>query len=317
MRQSESARRWARNGITAAAAAIATYLMVGATESAPSVPAPAGAAEQEAPQEGPARVRYVVDDLDFEFYRERVEPIFLKDRGGFGPSQSACVACHSHSNTPLKLQPFQEDAEGRSYWTEEQSRRNFVVVSGLVTPGDPDGSRLLRKPLMMAAGGTDFHVGGKFWESREDPEYQVLAEWVRTAGADAPSAAPDVTFTPSFEFFRTCVQRIFLDREESTDRTECTACHGDGPRAFARTLPEGRDFWNEEESRQNFAIAMRYVEPGFPLRSRLLTHPLDYRAGGDGYHSGGRRWLSQEDPEWLMLAEWVSGRTPACVVEDR
>lgn len=259
----------------------------------------------------------VVDDLDFEFYRDQVEPILLRDRGGFGPGSAACAACHTHANTPLKLQPLQIDSEGESFWTERQSLLNFVVVSGLVTPGQPERSRLLREPLAADAGGSDFHVGGKFWESQDDPDWQVLADWVRTADATAPSATADAVFVPSFDFFQSCVQRIFLDREEAADRMECTACHGDGSRAFAQTLPEGREYWNEEESRENFNIAMRYVEPGFPLRSRLLTHPLDYRAGGDGYHSGGRRWLTQEDPEWQMLADWVRGRTPACVVEDR
>ena len=35
-------------------------------------------------------------------------------------------------------------------------------------------------------------------------------------------------------------------------------------------------------------------------------------AGGDNYHSGGRRWFSQDDPEWQMLAAWVRGEEPQC-----
>lgn len=260
---------------------------------------------------------FVVDDLDFEFYRTRVEPIFYRDRGGFGPEQSACVTCHSHSNTPLELQPLQTGADGQPYWTEEQSLLNFVVVSGLVSPGRPQQSLLLRTPLAVEAGGIPFHVGGKFWDSQDDPDWQTLAEWVETADSTAPSAAVDARFVPSFEFFRDCVQRIFLDREEEHDRTECAACHGGGVRGFAQALPEGRDYWTEEESRENFVVLMRYIEPGFPLRSRFLSHPLAVDAGGDGGHSGGRRWLSQDDPEWRMLADWINGRTPACVVQDR
>lgn len=265
---------------------------------------------------GPAATP-VVRDLDFAFYRDSVEPIFLQDRGGYGPGASACVTCHVNSATPLKLQPLHEDDGGGVYWTEEESRRNFVVASSLVQPGQPERSALLRKPLADDAGGAPFHVGGKFWESRVDPDWETLARWVRTADEDAPSAAPDARMTPSFEFFRTCVQRIFLDREEGTHRMECAACHGSGPRNFARELPEGQDFWTEEESRRNFAVLMRYVEPGYPLRSRFLTHPLDPDGGGDHYHSGGRRWRSQGDPEWQMLAMWVNGKTPACVVENR
>ena len=30
-------------------------------------------------------------------------------------------------------------------------------------------------------------------------------------------------------------------------------------------------------------------------------------AGGDYAHNGGRRWTSQDDPEWQMLAAWVRG----------
>ena len=118
----------------------------------------------------------MVADLDYAFYRDRVEPIFLRDRGGFGPGASACVSCHVPSGTPLKLQPLQTGEDGEAFWTEEQSRRNFVVVSSLVSPGQPERSRLLREPLAESAGGSEFHVGGKFWESQDDPEWQVLAE---------------------------------------------------------------------------------------------------------------------------------------------
>jgi hypothetical protein len=36
-------------------------------------------------------------------------------------------------------------------------------------------------------------------------------------------------------------------------------------------------------------------------------HPLHPDAGGSYMHNGGRRWMSQDDPEWQMLAEWVRG----------
>lgn len=255
------------------------------------------------------------DGLDFDVYRERVEPIFLVDRGGNGPGASACVTCHVQSGTPMRLQPLQEDANGNVFWTEEQSRMNFEVVSRLVTPGDPRTSRLLREPLATVAGGSRMHVGGKFWDSQDDPEWQAMAEWVGAAAA--PATEPAQPPIPDFQFFETCIQRIFLDREEGKHRMECTACHGSGPRGFAQTLPEGRPFWNEEESRENFGVIMEYVEPGDPLGSRFLTHPLAPEAGGDNYHSGGRRWHSQDDPEWQMLAAWVRGEHPACAVQDR
>ncbi len=255
--------------------------------------------------------------LDYGVYRQQVEPILLTDRGGYGPGVSACVTCHIQSGTPMRLEPLEEDGSGGVYWTEQQSRRNFDLISGLVTPGQPEQSRLLRAPLELSGGGSGFHVGGKFWESQDDPEWQAMAAWVSAADPVAGSPPAEAADGVDFEFFRTCVQRIFLDREDEADRMECAACHGTGARGFAQQLPEGREFWNQQESRANFGLIMRYVEPGYPLRSRFLTHPLDSHDGGDNYHSGGRRWRTQDDPEWQMLAAWVRGEAPACVVEDR
>src|SRR5580700_10840691 len=67
--------------------------------------------------------------LDFETFKTRVEPIFLKKR----PGHARCVACHVGSNNAFRLQSL---PAGSTTWTEEQSRRNFEIVSRLVTPGD-------------------------------------------------------------------------------------------------------------------------------------------------------------------------------------
>ena len=248
-------------------------------------------------------------------YREEIEPIFLVDRAGYGPGEAACATCHVQSGTPMKLQPLQSDGSGGVYWTEVQSRMNFEIVSRLVTPGAPQTSRLLREPLAMDAGGSRMHVGGKFWDSLDDPEWRTMAAWV--SAAEPAGMMAEAAPVPDFEFFQSCIQRIFLDREDETDRMECAACHGGGVRGFAQEIPEARDYWNEEESRANYGIVMEFVEPGFPLRSRFLTHPLDPHAGGDNYHSGGRRWHSQDDPEWQMLAAWARGEETSCAVTDR
>lgn len=250
--------------------------------------------------------------LSFEAFRETVEPIFIQPRGGHGPSISPCASCHINSGTPLRLQPLQETESGQVYWSENQSKKNFEVVSKLVVPGQPERSRLLRKPLVVTAGGTAFHVGGKFWQDQNNPEWQIIADWI--GNSDAPTDLTELETTPSpldFNFFQTCVQQIFLNKREG--RMECTNCHGSGPRGFAQDIPEDRSYWNFEESRENFEILKRYVEPGYPLRSRFLTHPLAPEDGGDNYHSGGRRWFSKEDPEWKMLAAWVKGEDARCL----
>jgi hypothetical protein len=116
--------------------------------------------------------------LDFEYYRTRVEPIFLKKR----PGHARCVVCHAGSNNAFRLQPL---PAGSATWTEEQSRRNFEIVSYLVTPGNPSSSRLLLHPLAPEAGGDPFHSGGRQFASQSDPDWRVLADWVRRAKTSA------------------------------------------------------------------------------------------------------------------------------------
>jgi hypothetical protein len=110
--------------------------------------------------------------LDYAFFKERVQPIFLKKR----PGHARCVVCHDH-----RIPPLQPLAPGATNWDEKQSRQNFAVWKQFVVPGEPLKSRMLRHPLAEPAGGNRFHAGGKHWKSQADPEWQTLAEWVRGA----------------------------------------------------------------------------------------------------------------------------------------
>jgi hypothetical protein len=116
----------------------------------------------------------VAQSLDFEAYKTHVEPIFLKKR----PTHARCIACHVDAATAFKLQPLAKDAK---IWTEEQSRKNFEMVRNLVTPGDPNASRLLIHPLAHDAGGDQFHGGGRQFASKDDPDWKTIADWVSRA----------------------------------------------------------------------------------------------------------------------------------------
>src|SRR3954470_499500 len=109
--------------------------------------------------------------LDFEFFKARVQPIFLAKRSG----PARCYVCHS-VGTPFRLERLSPGASG---WTEEQSRRNFEAVQREVVPGDIQASRLLIHPLAPESGGDAFHGGGQQWQSKNQPEWKVIAEWVR------------------------------------------------------------------------------------------------------------------------------------------
>ena len=112
--------------------------------------------------------------LDYDFYKGRVEPIFLKKKAG----HTRCVVCHSESNNFLKLEPL---SSGAKTWTDEQSRKNFETVSKLVNPGEPMVSRLLMHPLAPEGGGDVFHSGGRQFMSVNDPDWKTMAAFVNGA----------------------------------------------------------------------------------------------------------------------------------------
>jgi hypothetical protein len=149
-------------------------LLTAALNSSNSIAAPKTTA-QEAPK--PA------SSLDYEFFKARVEPIFLKNR----PGHARCYACHALGPAPrylVKLSP------GNDFWTEEQSREIFENVSKLVKQSDPMNSRLLIHPLSPMAGGDLelIHTGGRQFESKDDPDWKTLAAWA--SGQKLTSSSP-------------------------------------------------------------------------------------------------------------------------------
>ena len=112
--------------------------------------------------------------LNYEFFKSRVEPIFLTKR----PDHARCYVCHVESNNAFHLERL---AGGATAWTEEQSRKNFETISQLVNPGDAATSRLLLHPLAPEGGGDVFHSGGRQFASKRDPAWRTLAAWVNGA----------------------------------------------------------------------------------------------------------------------------------------
>lgn len=109
-----------------------------------------------------------------------------------------------------------------------------------------------------------------------------------------------------FEYFRSEVQPIFLAKRNNNVR--CIQCHTRSSGFRLQPLADGAFFWTDEQSRLNYASARAFVVPGTdPLKSRLLTHPLATKAGGDPFHGGGQHFASQDDPEWRIIADWVAG----------
>jgi len=112
--------------------------------------------------------------LDYEYYKNRVEPVFLIKRD----DHARCFVCHADANNAFRLQKL---AGKSTTWTDAESRKNFAVASALVSPGNPDKSHLLMYPLAPEAGGSTYHSGGRQFNSKNDPEWKTMAAWVNGA----------------------------------------------------------------------------------------------------------------------------------------
>jgi hypothetical protein len=112
--------------------------------------------------------------LNYDVYKTKVEPIFLKKR----PSHARCVVCHAGAGNAFRLERL---AQGATNWTDEQSRKNFEVVSKLINASDVPDSPILKHPLAPEGGGDDFHSGGRQFKSKNDAEWKIIYEWASAA----------------------------------------------------------------------------------------------------------------------------------------
>lgn len=130
----------------------------------------------------------------------------------------------------------------------------------------------------------------------------VIGGALSQPAASPPKAKP----TLDYGFYKTKVEPIFLKKKEGHVR--CVVCHSDNNSAFKlQTLPAGAKAYTDEQSHKNFDVVAKLVNPGEPMVSRLLMHPLAPEGGGDVFHSGGRQFSSIRDPDWKTLAAFVNG----------
>jgi hypothetical protein len=108
--------------------------------------------------------------IDFEFFRACVQPVFATPREG----HIRCSNCHAEG-----LIGFAPVAANGTTWNDQEANRAFSTILRLIVPGNPEQSRFLLKPLHPNGGGSYTHNGPRRWQSRDDPEFRLLAAWVR------------------------------------------------------------------------------------------------------------------------------------------
>jgi hypothetical protein len=118
--------------------------------------------------------------------------------------------------------------------------------------------------------------------------------------AQQAASPPPSTPTLDYAFFKSRVQPIFLakrDRPRPVHRLSRTGHAAASAVAHAGQHHMDRGAVAQELRGGPEGGAERDAEP-------LLVHPLEEDAGGDFYHSGGKHFTSQSDPEWVTLKAW-------------
>jgi hypothetical protein len=128
----------------------------------------------------------------------------------------------------------------------------------------------------------------------------TIAVALPTAGSAEPKTVLD------YGFYKSRVEPIFLAKKEG--HTRCVVCHSDSNNNFhLEKLGPAANAWTEEQSRRNFEMVAKLVNPGDPESSLLTQHPLAPEAGGHAFHSGGRQFESKNDEDWKTLVAFVNG----------
>jgi hypothetical protein len=109
-----------------------------------------------------------------------------------------------------------------------------------------------------------------------------------------------------YSYYKSHVEPIFLAKKDGY--TRCVVCHENSNNNFhLEKLEPSANAWTEEQSRRNFEMVAKLVNPGDPESSLLTQHPLAPEAGGHAFHSGGRQFESKNDKNWKTLVAFVNG----------
>ncbi|MGH9326652.1 MAG: HEAT repeat domain-containing protein [Terriglobia bacterium] len=237
--------------------------------------------------------------FDFNYFTAFVEPLFVKKYGG-----TACIDCHTpKKNISGMFRILAPRRTGR--YTLQQSRVNFISVLAVINRRKPLESKLLLKPLNPTTReGTIrgmHHDGGVFWQSQYDPDFEIVADWLKGAKLEDPPGKQ-----LDFAYFRNYVERIFST--PGPDGFACINCHFSHAILHLESPETANGKFSIEEVVNNYQSALRVVDESAPSNSYIVRKPTSPREGVPGglSHAGGVRWPEKKQSwQYHALITWI------------
>ncbi len=126
-------------------------------------------------------------ELDRVFFDCRVQPVLTMNCSALACHGDPKRYFHVFARNRLRIDP--DETQRKAFMKVEERDYNFAAATAMVDLDRPDASLLLTKPLEPDAGGA-FHVGatlfrgGNVFATTDDPDYQVLVQWINGATED-------------------------------------------------------------------------------------------------------------------------------------
>jgi len=141
---------------------------------------------------------------------------------------------------------------------------------------------------IVLIGGFSSAVGGAYLMAGTATDHELVTSTVVHPGVALQGL--------DFDTYRRDVEPIFVRPRPGfvAGEAACVSCHSmEVTRTPLLLQPLNHDpamglYWTEAQSRQNFDVVRRLVDPGNPAESRLLMKPLHAAQGGAPYHTGGK-----------------------------
>ncbi len=234
----------------------------------------------------------------------------------------ANAECHGAARNAEGLQldaskwlTFQVDAAGK---IADRAAALASMRAKVNSDEDPAFSTLLRKVVPVTQGGLD-HFRGALFQSRDEDDYQTLADWAASAeGTEGQDVPP---LTPLEQQFADTVYPVLIQRGCVT-----ATCHGPlgfGVSIFRAPALPGTLSASRADLRATYTEARRDLSLwGDPLQSRLITKMLPLDKGGVPHKGGNDVFFASEteqkidprqSPTVKSILDWLRAERKAAL----